>query len=65
MPRLKANAFFDEVGEIPLPNQVDLLRVLEGKAYRPVGSTKAVAADVRTIFVTNRDLEREVAEGTV
>ncbi|MDE2800957.1 MAG: sigma-54 dependent transcriptional regulator [Gemmatimonadota bacterium] len=55
--------FFDEVGEIPLPNQVDLLRVLEEKAYRPVGSTKAVAADVRPIFVTNRDLEREVAEG--
>lgn len=55
--------FFDEVGEIPLPNQVDLLRVLEERAYRPVGSTKAVAADVRTIFVTNRDLEREVAEG--
>lgn len=55
--------FFDEVGEIPLPNQVDLLRVLEEKAYRPVGSTKALDADVRTIFVTNRDLEREVAEG--
>ncbi|MDE2697410.1 MAG: sigma 54-interacting transcriptional regulator, partial [Gemmatimonadota bacterium] len=55
--------FFDEVGEIPLPNQVDLLRVLEEKAYRPVGSTRAVSADVRTIFVTNRDLEREVAEG--
>ena len=55
--------FFDEVGEIPLPNQVDLLRVLEERAYRPVGSTKAVAADVRTIFVTNRDLDREVAEG--
>ncbi|MCY3682721.1 MAG: sigma-54 dependent transcriptional regulator [Gemmatimonadetes bacterium] len=55
--------FFDEVGEIPLPNQVDLLRVLEEKVYRPVGSTKAVAADVRPIFVTNRDLEREVAEG--
>lgn len=55
--------FFDEVGEIPLPNQVDLLRVLEEKAYRPVGSTRVVAADVRTIFVTNRDLEREVAEG--
>ncbi len=55
--------FFDEVGEIPLPNQVDLLRVLEEKAYRPVGSTKAVTADVRTIFVTNRDLEQEVAKG--
>ena len=55
--------FFDEVGEIPLSNQVDLLRVLEEKAYRPVGSTKSVSADVRTIFVTNRDLEREVATG--
>ena len=64
MRQLKGGTlFFDEVGEIPLPNQVDLLRVLEEKAYRPVGSTRAVVADVRTIFVTNRDLEREVAEG--
>lgn len=55
--------FFDEVGEIPLANQVDLLRVLEEKAYRPVGSTQSIKMDVRTIFATNRDLEREVAEG--
>ncbi|MDP6037616.1 MAG: sigma-54 dependent transcriptional regulator [Candidatus Latescibacteria bacterium] len=55
--------FFDEVGEIPLANQVDLLRVLEEKMYRPIGSTNAVNTDVRTIFATNRDLEREVAEG--
>lgn len=55
--------FFDEVSEIPLVNQVDLLRVLEEKTYRPMGSTNAVNTDVRTIFATNRDLEYEVAEG--
>lgn len=55
--------FFDEVGEIPLTNQVDLLRVLEEKAYRPVGSTQSIKMDVRTIFATNRNLEQEVAEG--
>lgn len=55
--------FFDEVGEIPLMNQVDLLRVLEEKAYRPVGSTQSIHMDVRTIFATNRDLEEEVRVG--
>lgn len=55
--------FFDEVGEIPLMNQVDLLRVLEEKAYRPVGSTQSIKMDVRTIFATNRNLEEEVAAG--
>lgn len=55
--------FFDEVGEIPLKNQVDLLRVLEEKAYRPVGSTQNIKMNVRTIFATNRNLEEEVAAG--
>jgi DNA-binding NtrC family response regulator len=55
--------FFDEVGEIPLTHQVDLLRVLEEKAYRPVGSTQNVKMNVRTIFATNRNLELEVSEG--
>ena len=55
--------FFDEVGEIPPPNQVDMLRVLEEKVYTPVGSTKSVRTDVRTIFATNRNLDKEVAEG--
>jgi len=54
--------FFDEVGEIPLENQVNLLRVLEEKAYTPVGGTTPEVADVRTIFATNRDLEVEVRE---
>ncbi len=55
--------FLDEVGEIPLQNQVDLLRVLEEKAYTPVRSMEAVRSDVRTIFATNRNLGTEVAEG--
>ena len=55
--------FLDEVGEIPLPNQVDLLRVLEEKVYTPVGSTLPRRADVRIIFATNRNLELEVREG--
>lgn len=55
--------FFDEVSEIPLLNQVDLLRVLEQKVYTPVGGMKSIKADVRTIFATNRDLETLVERG--
>ena len=55
--------FFDEVSEIPLLNQVDLLRVLEQKVYTPVGGMKPIKADVRTIFATNRDLEMLVERG--
>ena len=55
--------FLDEVGEIPLANQVDLLRVLEEKVYTPVGSNLPRKADVRVIFATNRNLELEVREG--
>ncbi len=55
--------FLDEVGEIPLANQVDLLRVLEEKVYTPVGSNLPRKADVRIIFATNRNLELEIREG--
>ena len=55
--------FLDEVGEIPLANQVDLLRVLEERTFTPVGSTQMVSLDARIIFATNRDLEKEVANG--
>ena len=55
--------FLDEVGEIPLQNQVDLLRVLEEKTFAPVGTAEQVATDVRMIFATNRELEAEVQAG--
>jgi Nif-specific regulatory protein len=55
--------FLDEVGELPLDCQAKLLRVIEGKAFRPVGATAEVRVDVRIIAATNRDLHQEVKEG--
>ena len=55
--------FLDEVAELSPGLQVKLLRVLQEMQVRPVGSTKAYAADVRVIAATNRDLERTIAEG--
>ncbi|MAX24351.1 MAG: DNA-binding response regulator [Phycisphaeraceae bacterium] len=53
----------DEIGELPLTLQVKLLRVLEERTFRKVGSGVEVDADVRVIAATNRDLKQEVAEG--
>jgi PAS domain S-box-containing protein len=53
----------DEVGDLAPSLQVKLLRVLEEKAYEPLGATAPVSADVRVIAATHRDLARAVEEG--
>ncbi|MDO3644374.1 sigma 54-interacting transcriptional regulator [Mucilaginibacter sp. L3T2-6] len=55
--------FLDEVGEIPLEVQVKLLRVLQEKEIERIGGRTTIKTDVRVIAATNRNLEKEVAEG--
>ncbi len=57
-------AFFDEIGELPLDLQSKLLRLLQEKEYRPVGSVNSRKADFRVVAATNRDLAKEVEKGT-
>jgi DNA-binding NtrC family response regulator len=57
-------AFFDEIGELPLDLQAKLLRVVQQKEFRPVGSLTTRRSDFRIIAATNRDLAREVERGT-
>jgi DNA-binding NtrC family response regulator len=57
-------AFFDEIGDLPVELQVKLLRVLQEREYRPVGSLVRQKVNLRVISATHRDLSREVARGT-
>jgi DNA-binding NtrC family response regulator len=55
--------FLDEIGEMPVDLQVKLLRVLQEKEIEPIGGRSPVKIDVRIVAATNRNLEKEVAEG--
>ncbi len=55
--------FLDEIGELPIDLQAKLLRAIQEKEIRPVGSTKQIPINVRILGATNRELEQAVAAG--
>jgi two-component system response regulator PilR (NtrC family) len=60
----KGSVFLDEIGEMSPTMQVKLLRVLQERKYRRVGGTEEIAANIRVIAATNRDLMAMVGEGS-
>lgn len=56
--------FLDEVGNLSYDVQVQLLRAIQERKIRPLGSTKEIAVDVRLVCATNENLDKAVAEGT-
>lgn len=55
--------FLDEIGDMPMPMQVKLLRVLQERTFERVGGRQTYKADVRVIAATHRDLESRIADG--
>jgi Nif-specific regulatory protein len=55
--------FLDEVGDIPVPTQVKLLRVLQERKFERLGENRTISVDVRIIAATNADLEKMVEDG--
>lgn len=56
--------FLDEIGDIPMPIQIKLLRVLQEREFERLGATKPTRVDVRLVTATNRDLQAAVDDGT-
>jgi Sigma-54 interaction domain/FHA domain len=59
----RGTLFLDEIGDLPLPLQPKLLRVLESREVLPVGATRAVPVDVRVVAATHRDLQPAASSG--
>jgi transcriptional regulator with GAF, ATPase, and Fis domain len=59
----RGTLFLDEIGELSLPIQAKILRVLQAREFEPLESNRPVKVDVRIIAATNRDLEKMVREG--
>ncbi len=60
----KGTIFLDEIGDITLPIQAKLLRVLETRTFQRLGGEKDIAVDIRVLTATNRNLEAKVKDGT-
>jgi len=60
----KGTIFLDEIGDVPLPMQVKLLRVLQEQQIERVGGTETIPIDVRIIAATNQNLEKKIKDGT-
>ncbi len=59
----KGTIFLDEIGELSIPIQVKLLRVVQEKVFKAVGSNEDISVDIRFISATNKELEKEVIAG--
>jgi Nif-specific regulatory protein len=59
----RGTIFLDEIGDLPLPLQAKMLRVIQEKTFERVGASETVTVDVRIIAATNRDIETLVEKG--
>jgi len=60
----KGTIFLDEIGELSIPIQVKLLRVVQERVFKAVGSNEDISVDIRFISATNKELEKEVIAGS-